>query len=105
MTGPQIHPPPPGAYGGFGPHCLPGMLRQGPGKGTATFLEKVFSHCSRLAETKGSTRAGRRTLLMSLVSEWMKFWAPSPEKGGEGESRSVSSTDILWLGQAMLTGG
>lgn len=42
---------------------------------------------------------------MSLVSEWMKLRAPSPEKGGEGESHSVSKADILRLGQAMLTGG
>lgn len=39
------------------------------------------------------------------VSKWTKLRAPSPEKGGEGESLSVCSTHILWLGQGMLMRG
>lgn len=112
ITGARLHPPLPGANSGFGPRCLPGTPSRDRDRERAQPLswKKLLSHCSRLghyllAETEGRTRAGRRALLMSLVSEWMKLRAPSPEKGGEGESRSVSSADILQLGQAMLTGG
>lgn len=74
------------------------------GKGHAAFLEKAALPLFQAWSLSALRDQGKPLCWQKLlVSEWAKLRAPSPEKG-EGESRPVSSTHILWLGQGMLTG-